>query len=594
MRACRTACALRPLAQRAHRRRRRQAGERLEQIGDLGAGEPEVAVAAVALDGQQAALDELGQGARWWSRRPRRPRRPAPSPAARGRRRAPSAPGRGPDRRPARRRARYRHHHACPQRSAGIIRFPTKRFGATLGHMRRHLPLLAICLGYFMVILDATIVNVALPSIGRDLGGGVGGLQWVVDAYTVVFAGLLLSAGSIGDLIGSRKVLDTGLGAVHGRVGGLRAGAVGGGAGRRARRPGARRRADGPQLAGAAAARLPGHRRAGPGGRRLGRGGRGRAPPPARSSAGCWCRSPSWRAVFLVNLPVGLLAHVAELSPPAQGRRALGRRARSSRSGARRAHADAAHARPDRGRLVGLGVAAGADRTARVRPGAGRVRRRRARRPQPDAAAAAVLEPHVLGRHASSAWRSTSGSTVSCSRSACTSSSVRGFSALETGLALLPEGVFVALSSVLSGRLTGRTGPRVPMLVGLLLGAAGFAGADRRRRIDPVHAAGPRPDRGGLRDGVHDARGHRGDDRGRAGRARRDRLGRAQRRPPGRRRDRRRTAGHAAGRQPFVSGLHLAMAASAASFLPARWSRRSSSSGWPAGRPRPARRDRRC
>ena len=78
--------------------------------------------------------------------------------------------------------------------------------------MRRHLPLLAICLGYFMVILDATIVNVALPSIGRDLGGGVGGLQWVVDAYTVVFAGLLLSAGSIGDLIGSRKVLDTGLG----------------------------------------------------------------------------------------------------------------------------------------------------------------------------------------------------------------------------------------------------------------------------------------------------------------------------------------------------------------------------------------------
>ena len=52
---------------------------------------------------------------------------------------------------------------------------------------------------------------------------------------------------------------------------------------------------------------------------------------------------------------------------------------------------------------------------------------------------------------------------------------VRGFSALETGLALLPEGVFVALSSMLSGRLTARTGARAPMLVGLLLGAAGFA-----------------------------------------------------------------------------------------------------------------------
>src|SRR5438874_2203785 len=77
--------------------------------------------------------------------------------------------------------------------------------------MRRQLPLFAICLGYFMVILDATIVNVALPSIGRDLGGGVSALQWVVDAYTVVFAALLLSAGALGDRMGSRRVFDTGL-----------------------------------------------------------------------------------------------------------------------------------------------------------------------------------------------------------------------------------------------------------------------------------------------------------------------------------------------------------------------------------------------
>src|ERR1700684_4508883 len=74
--------------------------------------------------------------------------------------------------------------------------------------MKKHLPLLAISLGYFMVILDATIVNIALPSIGRDLGGGVSSLQWVVDAYTVVFAGLLLSAGSLGDKLGARRVFD--------------------------------------------------------------------------------------------------------------------------------------------------------------------------------------------------------------------------------------------------------------------------------------------------------------------------------------------------------------------------------------------------
>jgi MFS family permease len=57
-----------------------------------------------------------------------------------------------------------------------------------------------------MVILDATIVAVALPALGRDLGSGVAGLQWVVDAYTVVLAGLLLLGGSLGDRFGSRRV----------------------------------------------------------------------------------------------------------------------------------------------------------------------------------------------------------------------------------------------------------------------------------------------------------------------------------------------------------------------------------------------------
>jgi DHA2 family methylenomycin A resistance protein-like MFS transporter len=77
------------------------------------------------------------------------------------------------------------------------------------GHPRsglRFVPLLAVSAGYFMVILDATVVTVALPRLGRDLGTTVGGLQWVVDAYTVAFAGLLLLGGSLGDRIGSRTV----------------------------------------------------------------------------------------------------------------------------------------------------------------------------------------------------------------------------------------------------------------------------------------------------------------------------------------------------------------------------------------------------
>ena len=75
----------------------------------------------------------------------------------------------------------------------------------------RHMPLIAICLGYFMVILDATVVNVALPALGHDLGGGVSGLQWVVDGYALVFGALLLSAGSVGDRLGGRHVFELGL-----------------------------------------------------------------------------------------------------------------------------------------------------------------------------------------------------------------------------------------------------------------------------------------------------------------------------------------------------------------------------------------------
>ncbi|MFC5744719.1 DUF2255 family protein [Actinomadura rugatobispora] len=55
----------------------------------------------------------------------------------------------------------------------------------------------AAVLGFFVITLDAVIVNVALPSITRDLGGGITGLQWVVDGYTLLFAALLLWAGSL-------------------------------------------------------------------------------------------------------------------------------------------------------------------------------------------------------------------------------------------------------------------------------------------------------------------------------------------------------------------------------------------------------------
>ena len=65
--------------------------------------------------------------------------------------------------------------------------------------------------GMFMVTLDAVVVNVALPAIGTDLGGGMTGLQWVVDGYTLAFAALLLSSGAIADRIGARRTFKIGL-----------------------------------------------------------------------------------------------------------------------------------------------------------------------------------------------------------------------------------------------------------------------------------------------------------------------------------------------------------------------------------------------
>jgi DHA2 family methylenomycin A resistance protein-like MFS transporter len=72
--------------------------------------------------------------------------------------------------------------------------------------------LFAICLAYFMVILDSTIVNVALPALRDDLGSSVSGLQWVVDGYLLVLAALLLTGGALADRLGARRVFQAGLG----------------------------------------------------------------------------------------------------------------------------------------------------------------------------------------------------------------------------------------------------------------------------------------------------------------------------------------------------------------------------------------------
>jgi MFS family permease len=81
----------------------------------------------------------------------------------------------------------------------------------SLDGRKRWLALLVLCLADLMIVLDSTIVNVALPSIRADLGFSETSLAWVVNAYLLTFGGFLLLGGRLGDLFGHRRLLLIGL-----------------------------------------------------------------------------------------------------------------------------------------------------------------------------------------------------------------------------------------------------------------------------------------------------------------------------------------------------------------------------------------------
>src|SRR3954452_8683053 len=76
---------------------------------------------------------------------------------------------------------------------------------------RRWVAFWILCLGELMVVLDSTVVNVALPSIRKDLGFSEESLAWVVNGYLLTFGGCLLLGGRLGDLYGQRRVFVTGI-----------------------------------------------------------------------------------------------------------------------------------------------------------------------------------------------------------------------------------------------------------------------------------------------------------------------------------------------------------------------------------------------
>ena len=333
-------------------------------------------------------------------------------------------------------------------------------------------PLVALCVGYFMVILDTMVVNVALPALSRGLHATTTGLEWVVDAYSLVFAATLLSGGALGDRRGAKSVFQVGMAvfALSSLGCGLSPTTVALIVARCAQGLGAalavpaslsllqaayrdqaaRRRAFG--IWGAAA-------------------GVGAAAGPV--VGGALVSGLGWRSVFFLNVPIGatglLLAAWCLPAPPRRrhGVDPFGQLAAVASLTALTAA------------LIEAGAAGW---TARVVVGGFAV--------CVLAAAAFVAAEHRASRPMLPLSLFTS-STFSAATvvgllinlgfygelfvMSLYLQQLRGMSALRAGVALLPEAAMAVIGSTASGRVMARSSPRLPMVAGLVLGGAGLA-----------------------------------------------------------------------------------------------------------------------
>ncbi len=336
------------------------------------------------------------------------------------------------------------------------------------------LPLLAVSLGYFMVILDATAVNLALPALRQDLGGGITGLQWVVNGYTLAFAALLLSAGVAGDRFGPRRVFLAGLALFTATSAGCAlAPAIGVLVVIRLAQ-GAAAALLVPSSLSLLQATYPDRaRRARAVGLWGGIGGLAAASGPVLG--GGLTAAVSWRLVFAVNVPVGLLAAWLTLRRVASPRGARDRRGdplgqltaivalTALTAGLIEAGPHGWASWP-----VAAGLATAAAGAAAFVAVQGRAR--------------SPMLPLPLLRQPALSGGSVVGLLINLGfygqlfAYSLYLQQVRGDSPLIAGLSLLPEAVAVPVAAVLSGRLTSHRGPRVTMITGLLLGAAGLLG----------------------------------------------------------------------------------------------------------------------
>ncbi|MEU9343423.1 MFS transporter [Streptomyces sp. NPDC048278] len=335
-------------------------------------------------------------------------------------------------------------------------------------------PLLAVCAGYFMVILDVTAINVAVPVIGRELSASLTGIQWITDGYTLVFAGFLLTGGALGDRLGNRRVFCAGVAvftlssaacALASTAPVLVGARLAEGLGAALIVPGSLALLQQAYPATAARSRAFG----------LWGSMAGIAAAAGPLLGGLLVSTLGWRWVFLINLPVGVacllltLRHVAR--SPRRADRALDWPAQCAviataalltaalNEAGRRGWSDPAV-------LAGLGLAV-------LAAAAFAVRERLACSP--------VLPPSLLRSRAMSGGAVIGllfnfGFYGMVFTASLEFQHQRHFSALGTGLALFPAVAMTMFASVLSGRLTRRTGDRPLVVSGMLLAALGLAG----------------------------------------------------------------------------------------------------------------------
>lgn len=339
---------------------------------------------------------------------------------------------------------------------------------------RQMLSLLALCLGYFMVILDVTVVNVALPEMQVQLGATISGLQWIAAGYSLTFASFLLTAGMLGDRLGSRRIFLAGLSAftcasalcglaptllalqlfrlLQGLGAALMVPASLALISHTFPEPAARARAIGlwGSIAGIAAASGP-------------------------VLGGFLVNTLSWRSIFLINLPVGILgigltlAFVSRsrrinrqgIDLPAQVIAVLGL---SSITFALIEGPNLGWTHPA---ILGMGT------LFFLATAAFFLIEKRAHCP---------MLPLTLFANATFSAGNVVGLLLNFGFYGqlflinLFFAQVQGHSPQLTGLALLPESSMVFLGAALAGRVTGRVGARLPMIIGLAIGGIGMLG----------------------------------------------------------------------------------------------------------------------